>query len=152
METNRDFSDIFGELNAVGARYLLVGGYAVGIHSTPRYTKDLDLWVEPTLTNAARVYAALVEFIGGTPLHGMTVDDFATEGVVFQLGRAPYRIDILTSISGVTFKEAWAGRVAAQYGPHRINVIGRQHLIQNKRASGRRQDLSDVNLLLKGTR
>ena len=147
MAINRDFSDIFGEFNAVGARYLLVGGYAVGIHGVPRFTKDLDIWVDPTLTNAARVYSALAAF--GAPLSGVAVEDFATEGVFFQIGQPPNRIDIITAIDGVVFKTAWAGRVVAEYGGERIYVIGRRHLIQNKQASGRTQDLADVRMLRK---
>lgn len=145
MVLNPDFNDIFSALNAAGARYLLVGGYAVGIHSMPRFTKDLDIWTDPTPTNARRVYAALIAF--GAPLGRVTVDDFATEGVFFLIGQPPNRIDIITAIDGVSFRNAWPSRVIAQYGAHTINVIGRRHLIQNKETSGRPQDLADAAML-----
>jgi hypothetical protein len=143
----QDFSDILSELNAAGARYLLVGGHAMAVHSIPRATKDLDIWIEPTPANARRVYAALARF--GAPLQALTVEDLATEGIVFQIGIPPIRIDILTAISGVSFKSAWPSRVAATFLGQPVFVIGRRHLIKNKEASGRPQDLVDAGVLRK---
>lgn len=148
MAVNRDFSDLFAALNDAGVRYLLVGGYAIAVHANPRATKDLDIWVEPTPANGARVYAALGAF--GAPLRGLTAEDFATPGIIFQIGVEPNRIDIITTISGdISFKSAWTARVRAEYGGHVVNVIGRRHLIKNKEATGRAQDLADVQQLRK---
>jgi hypothetical protein len=141
----QDFSDILSELNAAGARYLLVGGHAMAVHAVPRATKDMDIWIEPTPVNARRVYAALARF--GAPLHALAVDDLATEGVVFQIGLPPNRIDILTAISGVSFKSAWPDRIAATFLGQTVFVIGRRHLIKNKEAAGRPQDLVDAAML-----
>jgi hypothetical protein len=143
---NEDFRDLFAGLNAAAAEYLLVGGYAVAFHAEPRFTKDLDVWVRATRENAERVLAALRAF--GAPLQDLTAADLAGPDLVFQIGVPPNRIDILTSIDGVSFDEAWPAGVIATYGDQTLRVIGREHLIQNKRASGRPQDLLDVELLL----
>lgn len=148
MFINQDFSDLFAELNAAGARYLLVGGYALAVHSRPRYTKDLDIWIEANPQNAGRVYEALVRF--GAPLQHFTVEDLQQPGMVVQIGIPPSRVDLLTSIDGVDFDEAWNGRAEFTYGENAIQVIGVAQLIQNKRASGRAQDLADVEQLEKG--
>jgi hypothetical protein len=147
MFINQDFSDLFAELNAAGVRYLLVGGYALAVHSRPRFTKDLDVWIEPNPQNAARVYEALVRF--GAPLQHFTIDDLQQPGMVVQIGLPPSRVDLLTSIDGVDFNEAWLGRTEFRYGANDIQVIGVAHLIQNKRSSGRAQDVADVELLEK---
>jgi hypothetical protein len=148
MQVNPDFRDLFAELNAAGAEYLLVGGYALAVHAAPRFTKDLDVWVDPRTENAARVRAALERF--GAPLQDLTESDLATPGIVFQIGVPPNRIDVLTAIDGVSFHEAWPERIETTYGGERVPVIGRRHLIQNKRASGRPQDLVDADLLERG--
>jgi hypothetical protein len=147
MAVNPDFRDLFAALNDVSAKYLLVGGYAVAFHGQPRFTKDLDLWVEASEENARRVYAALQAF--GAPLQSLTKVNLAQPDTIFQIGIAPNRIDVITSIDGVAFAQAWAVRELSSYGDQSIYVIGRDHLIQNKRASGRPQDLLDVNLLEK---
>jgi len=144
---NNDFSDLLSALNAAGVRYLIVGAHAVAFHSEPRFTKDLDVWVEPTQENARRVLEALNVF--GAPLGGVAADDFAAPGTTFQIGVAPNRIDVLTEIDGVNFAEAWPGRVASHYGDHPMHVIGRQELLRNKRAAGRPQDVLDIDLLLR---
>ena len=145
MPLNDDFRDLFAALNAAGARYLLVGGYAVAFHAEPRFTKDLDVWVEPTQDNATRVFGALETF--GAPLGEVTAADLSRPGIVFQIGVPPNRIDIVTHIDGVAFPEAWDGRTQSQYGDQPVPVIGLSDLIRNKRASGRPQDLIDVELL-----
>jgi hypothetical protein len=143
---NEDFRDLFAAFNAAAAEYLLVGGYAVAFHAEPRFTKDLDVWVRPTPANAQRVLAGLRTF--GAPLQDLTAAELAEPGLVYQIGVPPNRIDILTSIDGVSFAEAWPARVVTSYGEQALAVIGREHLILNKRASGRPQDLLDVELLL----
>jgi hypothetical protein len=132
-------------LNAAGARYLLVGGYAVAFHAQPRFTKDLDVWVDPDPANASRVLAALHEF--GAPLHELTVADLERPGTVFQMGFPPNRIDVVTAIDGVSFGEAWPERAQTTYDDQAVPVIGHRLLMQNKRASGRPQDLLDLEIL-----
>ncbi len=144
---NPDFSDLFAALNATGADYLVVGAHAVAFHAEPRFTKDLDIWVDATPDNASRVMAALQQF--GAPLRDVTVSDFTEPGVTLQIGVAPNRIDVCTTIDGVRFSEAWPTRVATTYGDDAIWVIGRAELLRNKLAAGRPQDLLDVALLNK---
>jgi hypothetical protein len=134
-------------LNAASARYLLVGGYAVAFHAEPRFTKDLDVWVEPTTENSGRVHAALAQF--GAPLGELTPADLAVPGLVFQMGLPPNRIDILTAVDGVDFPACWDARIATRYGGQDLHVIGIDDLIRNKRTTGRPQDLLDVQLLLR---
>ena len=138
----RDFQDLLALLDQHGVRFVVVGGYAVAAHGHPRYTKDLDIWVEPTTDNAARIVAALDEFGFGSL--GLTPDDFSEPGVVVQLGREPGRIDLLTGVSGLVFAEAYPQRVTATFGTSRVPILDRASLIANKRASGRPQDLADV--------
>jgi hypothetical protein len=124
----------------------VVGAYAVGVHGHPRATKDLDVWVEASDENAPRVMHGLVAF--GAPLMGLTEVDLREPGIGLQIGVAPGRIDVLTKITGVTFAEAWPGRVAADFGGDvRCNVLGLSDLLRNKRASARPQDLADVDAL-----
>jgi hypothetical protein len=145
MPVNPDFRDLFAALNDAGAEYLLVGGYALAVHAAPRFTKDLDVWVNPTRENASRVLSALRAF--GAPAGELTEADLATVGIVFQMGLPPNRIDVLTSIDGVGFAEAWSSRLITDYGGQPLPVIGRAHLVANKRASGRPQDLVDADVL-----
>jgi len=145
VAVNPDFRDLFAAFNAAGARYLLVGGYAVAFHAQPRFTKDLDIWTEPDPANATRVYEALRRF--GAPLQELAAADLARPGTIFQIGVAPNRIDIVTAIDGVSFPEAWPDRTETTYGDEVVPVIGRRHLVQNKRASGRPQDLLDLQIL-----
>ncbi len=145
MAVNPDFRDLFAALNGVQARYLLVGGYAVAFHGQPRFTKDLDIWTDPEPDNATRTLEALRVF--GAPLPQLKQSDLATPGTVFQIGVPPNRIDIITAIDGVLFPEAWLERTGTRYGDQAVPVIGRLHLVQNKRASGRPQDLLDLEML-----
>ena len=145
MAINPDFRDLFAALNAARSKYLLVGGYALAVHAIPRFTKDLDIWIEPHAENAPRAMEALRQF--GAPLSSLSEADLAAPGTVFQIGVPPNRIDILTSIDGVIFADAWPLRFEAAYGDVPITVLSRVHLIQNKRAVGRPQDLVDAALL-----
>ena len=142
---NRDFRDLFAALNTAGARYLLVGGYAVAFHAEPRFTRYLDVWIDPEPDNAARAFEALRAF--GAPLQDIAPSDLVRPDMVLQIGVPPNRIDIVTGIDGVGFDEAWAGRARGDYGDEPIHVIGRDHLVRNKRACGRPQDLLDLELL-----
>ena len=142
-----DFRDLLSEFNAKGVEYLVVGAHALAAHGHVRATKDMDVWIRPSPENARRVIEALVSF--GAPLHGMTTDDFVAQDFVLQIGVAPIRIDIITSITGVEFDEAWPARLQAVFDGEPVGVLSRQHLIQNKSATGRPQDLADVDFLKK---
>ena len=142
MELNSDFKDLLSALSTARVRYLVVGGYAVMQHTEPRYTKDLDIWVDPTRANAQRVFAVLKRF--GAPLRGISPEDFMNERLVYQAGVEPVRIDILMGILGVRFEDAWAARTRARWGRLLVNVLSARHLIANKRKVGRAQDLIDV--------
>jgi hypothetical protein len=132
-------------LSAAKADYLVVGAYALAAHGFPRATGDIDLWVRPTKENATRVWQALAEF--GAPLSRIVVDDFATPDIVYQIGLAPRRIDLLTSISGLDFDHAWGNHIAVELDGLIVPVIGRKDLIAKKRASGRPKDLADAESL-----
>jgi len=142
---NRDFRDLLAEFNAHDVEFLIVGAHALAAHGHVRATEDLDVWVRPEPKNAKRVMSALKAF--GAPLHDLTENDLATPGVVFQIGVAPLRIDVLTAIDGVEFAEAWADRITSSFGDQPVAVLSREHLIMNKRAAGRTQDLADVERL-----
>ena len=142
---NPDFHDLLRALRDADARFLVVGAYAVAFHGEPRATGDLDIWIEATPENAQRVYTALRTF--GAPLQELTEADLATPDVVFQIGVPPRRVDILTSITGVSFAETWPDRASATYGDVGFSIIGRDALIRNKLALGRPKDLLDVDLL-----
>ena len=142
---NPDFVDLLRALSAADAKYLVVGAYALAVHARPRATGDLDIWVEPTPENAARVRRALAAF--GAPVEQVSISDLTTPGLVFQIGIVPRRIDILTSIDAVSFEDGWADRVSQPIEGLPVPFLGRASLIRNKRAVGRPQDLADVALL-----
>jgi len=142
---NQDFVALLRELSAVEARYLIVGAYAVTFHSQPRGTGDLDLWVEPTPENATRAFEALRRF--GAPLAGLTPDDLQRPQTVFQIGVPPRRIDVLTSLTALSFDEAWDSRSEGLFGGLACPFLGREALIRNKLALGRPRDLADVEML-----
>lgn len=142
---NRDFAEILAALSDAGAEFLVVGAHAMAAHQRPRATGDLDLWVRATPENAARVWQALTRF--GAPLHELTLADLSAPGVVFQIGLPPFRIDILTELSGIEFEDAWPNRMVNEFQGRPYPVIGRQDLIRNKRATGRPQDVVDADAL-----
>lgn len=145
MLVNSDFKELLRIFNDHQVRYLVVGGYAVIKYAEPRYTKDIDLWVNADRDNAAAVYQALSAF--GAPLVGLTENDFAHEGYFYQLGVAPVRVDVLMSIPGLKFEQAWEKRVMVDFDGIMIPFISKQDLITSKVASGRPQDLIDAQLL-----
>ncbi len=147
MPTNSDFKELLNALNEYEVKYLVIGGYAVMLYTEPRFTKDLDIWVEATQENGRRVYAALARF--GAPLAGVTAADFSQQGLFYQMGRPPVRVDILTSVTGMQFEEAWPKRVEKDFGGVRTFFLSREDLIQIKTALGRPQDLLDVEKLKK---
>jgi hypothetical protein len=142
---NRDFLDMLSALSEAGVDYLVVGAHALAAHGAPRATGDLDIWVRGTPDNAARVIEALTRF--GAPLVDLTIDDLCAPDTAFQIGVPPSRIDILSSIRGVTFEAAWPARMNITIDGLVVPVLGREHFIANKKASGRPKDLSDLSLL-----
>jgi len=142
---NRDFIDLLAVFNAHTVEYIVVGAHALAAHGHVRATKDFDIWVRPCDENARKVFAALVEF--GAPLHDLTEQDLATPGTVFQIGIPPIRIDVITAIDGVAFASAWPDRIHVPLGGIAVPVLSRHHLMANKKASGRLQDLADLEWL-----
>jgi len=140
---NQDFVDLLRAFLAADVRFIVVGAYALAVHGRPRATGDLDVWVDPTPENAPRVMIAIVDF--GAPIADVSESDFARPGVVYQIGVPPRRIDILTELSGLTFAEAWTDRTRHPFGEVEVDFIGRSSLIRNKRATGRPQDLVDID-------
>jgi len=147
VQLSKDFQDFLKLLERHGVRYLIVGGYAVAAHTVPRYTKDLDVWVEVSPENAANLVAALDEF--GFSSLGLVAADFLETDAVIQLGYEPNRIDILTGISGVRFADAYPKRTTARFGDLDVSTIDKRSLAANKRAVGRPRDLVDAEELEK---
>lgn len=137
-------------LDAAAVEFLVVGAHALAAHGIVRATGDIDLFVRASPENAPRVLRALVSFGAPVDAHHVTVADFEQPDRVYQIGLPPRRIDLLTSISGVSFDEAWSSRVGAQIGGVAVHVLGRDAMIRNKRAAGRPKDLLDVELLQRG--
>jgi len=145
MLVNQDFKDLFRVFNEYKVKYLVVGAYAVIYYAEPRYTKDLDIWVEPSLENARLVWKALSDF--GAPFEGVALEDFCNPELVYQIGVAPNRIDIMMSIPGVEFSSAYERKVESTYGEEPIKIIAIDDLIEAKRTVDREQDRLDVKIL-----
>lgn len=145
MEVQPDFRDMLALLNKHGVEYVIVGAYALAHHGVPRNTGDIDIYVRPSGENARRVVQVLGEFGFGSL--GLAEADFTQPQQVIQLGRPPVRIDLLTSISGVTWEEAERGKAAGLYGDVPVAYLGRAQMTANKRASGRLKDLADLEAL-----
>jgi len=139
---NPDFCDMLSALNDAEAEYLVVGAFSLAAHGLPRATGDLDLWINPTLENAKRVWRAWLKF--GAPTSSVSLADFSQPDIVCQIGVSPRRIDVLTSISGVEFDAAWASRKPIVLASLKTFTLCREHLITNKRASARPKDLADL--------
>ena len=142
---SRDFREFVELLIRHKVEYLIVGGYAVGIHGHPRYTGDLDIWLNPTNENAEKILACVNEF--GFSSFGLKATDFTKEGNIIQLGQPPLRIDLLTQIDGVTFHECIRNKTQLEIDGLLIDFIGYNDLLKNKRSSGRLRDLDDINNL-----
>jgi hypothetical protein len=139
---NQDFVDLLRAFVDADVRFMVVGAYALAVHGRPRGTGDLDVWVDATPENAARVMRALAAF--GAPLSELTEAEFAGPGVTYQMGVPPGRIDVLTELTGLGFAEAWPERVVHPFGNVDVPVIGRTAFIRNKHATGRIKDLADI--------
>ena len=143
---SRDFVDLIRVLNEHRVEYLIVGAHALAAHGHVRATKDLDVWIRPSEENAAKVYAAIAAY--GAPLDQVTASDFAAQGTIFQIGVEPVRIDIINRVDGLEFDDGWRDRLATKFGGEPTAVLSRRALVINKRASGRTQDLADLERLL----
>ena len=146
MKTEKDYEEFLELLNKHNVRYCVIGAFALAFHTRPRYTKDMDILIESTTDNAKRLLIALDEFGFGSL--NLAVEDFTTPGNIIQLGYEPVRIDIITSIKGLEFKDVWENRVQGPYGIQTVNFIDRQNLIRAKKLSNRPQDIADLKLLL----
>ncbi len=142
---NQDFKEFIESLNANQVRYLVVGGYAVALHGYPRYTKDLDIWIESIPENAARLVLALDAFGFGSL--GLQAQDFLEPDQIIQLGYPPNRVDLMTSVPGVQFDPCYDARVEVSIEGVNVNFIDLENLKKNKKASGRLQDLADLEKL-----
>ena len=143
----RDYEELFKTLNAFKIKYLVVGAHAVIYYTKPRYTKDLDVWVPADLNEPKKVYQALKSY--GAPLKGMKPADFCDKSVIYQIGVAPVRIDIMVNVGGVSIAEAWKNRQQIRYGRAKVFVLGKKDLIQAKEFAGRPEDLIDLKQLRK---
>jgi len=144
---NEDFRDILAELIAAHARFLVVGAHAMAVHGVPRATGDLDLWIDSREENARRVWTALMRFGAPVETLGVTLGDLMNPGMIVQIGLPPRRIDVMTSVTALTFENAWTTRVIHEVDHLQVPFVGRNALIENKRATGRPKDLADIDVL-----
>ncbi len=145
MDLSPDFRDLFRLLNKHRVKYLVVGAHAVVYYTEPRFTKDLDILIKSDLQNAERVYQALREF--GAPLKGMAVKDLTDRKMVYQIGVAPVRVDIIMGLPGMDFDSIWKNRVRSKYGDVPISILGKNDLMHAKKRAGRPQDKIDLEKL-----
>jgi hypothetical protein len=145
MEVQKDFKELLELFNRHNVEYVIVGAYALAHHGVPRFTGDIDIYVHPTPENAQKILAALDDFGFGSL--DLTAEDFQKPGSVVQLGVPPVRIDIITSITGVVWQEADKGKNEGLYGDVPVYFLGREQLVANKRATGRKKDLADLESL-----
>lgn len=148
MKLPPDWNELIGLLCAERVRFVVVGAHALAAHGRPRATGDLDILIEPTAPNARRLGKALEAF--GFSALARQADRFTERDRMATLGREPLRIDLMTSISGVSFARAWKGRLTVRFGRHRVGILGRREFVANKRAAGRAKDLLDLALLREG--
>ncbi|MGB8656456.1 MAG: hypothetical protein WCE90_01560 [Candidatus Zixiibacteriota bacterium] len=145
MEVQPDFKELLALFNKHGVDYIIVGAYALAHHGAPRYTGDMDLLVRPNPENAKRILRAFDKFGFGSL--GLKIEDFASPDQVIQIGVTPVRIDIVTSLTGVSWEQAAAGRIAGAYGDLEVYYLGKEQFILNKRALGRKKDLADLEAI-----
>ncbi len=145
MKVEKDYEEFLGLLNKNNVKYCIIGAYAVAFYAKPRYTKDIDILIEPSEKNAQHVLAALNEFGFGEV--SISLEDLTTEGNILQLGYEPLRIDLLTKLEGFQFQDLWQNKVTGDYGSEMVHFIGLDDLIQNKKRASRPTDLIDIDLL-----
>jgi len=144
---NEDYKEMLQLLLEEQVDFIIVGAYALGAHGYPRATGDIDIWVKPNNTNSRKLYKALARF--GAPLEQIEIDDFSMEGIIFQIGVIPRRIDIITKIDGVTYQEADEDKITVEVEGLMLPVISLEKLIKNKMATGREKDELDIKTLKK---
>jgi hypothetical protein len=144
-KVEKDFEELLRLFNKHKVRYCIIGAFAVGFYARPRYTKDLDIIVEPSLKNGEKIIAALKDF--GFSSLDLTPKDFSIKGRFIQLGYEPIRIDLTTAIEGLSFTAIWKNRKKGVLGKTKVNFIGLAELIRNKKKSKRKQDLADLEIL-----
>ena len=144
---NEDYKEILQLLLEEQVDFMIVGAYALGVHGYPRATGDIDVWVKPNNINSKKLYKALARF--GAPLGQIQIDEFSTEGIIFQIGVIPRRIDIITKIDGVTYEEADEDKIIVEIEGLKIPVISLEKFIRNKMATGREKDELDIKTLTK---
>ena len=145
MEIQKDFEELFKLFNERKVEYIVVGAYALAFHGVPRFTGDIDILVHPSPENAHKILSALADFGFGSL--GLTAYEFQTQNYIVQLGVPPVRIDIITSITGVSWAEADKGKIRGYYGGVSVHFLGKDQYIANKRSIGRRKDLADIEAL-----
>jgi len=145
MEVQKDFKELLELFNEHNVEYMIVGAYALAYHGVPRFTGDIDIFVHSTSENAQKILSALTDFGFGSL--NLSIDDFKNPDSVVQLGVPPIRIDIITSISGVSWEEADTGKEKGMYADLPVYFLGRKQYIDNKRAIGRKKDLADLESL-----
>ena len=148
MELPSDFRDLICALNDVECEYLIVGGYAMGAHGQPRYTGDIDLYFRRTAENAEKIIRAVRTFGYNSP--DLTIESLIEPGMIHYFGHPPLRVDLLNTLSGLEFEQAWVNRVIVEEGNMRLPILSKEDLIANKRASGRLKDLADLQILESG--
>lgn len=147
MKVEKDFEELLGLFNKHKVKYCIIGAFAVGFHGYPRYTKDMDIFIEPSLKNGQNIVKALIEFGFGSLK--LTPQDFTAKGAIIQLGYEPVRVDLINSIKGCDFSQAWAHREAGRYGKYKVFFMGVDELIKTKKSANRQQDRLDTELLQK---
>ncbi|MBU4310627.1 hypothetical protein L6386_02125 [bacterium] len=147
MRVEKDYEELLRLFNKNKVRYCVVGAYAVAFYARPRYTKDMDILVEPNIDNSKRILKTLNQF--GFKSLSLAEKDFSKKGQIIQLGYEPIRIDIMTSIEGCSFQQVWKHKTRGIYGKEKIFFIGPDELIKNKKVSKRKQDKVDLDILLK---
>lgn len=149
MRVEQDFEEFLELLNTHKVRYCIVGSFALALYAKPRYTKDMDIVVEPTRENAQRLLQALAGFGFSAGSLNVTVEDFVNPTTIVQVGYEPVRIDLLTSLEGIPFARLWRHRTMFQYGRHRVPFIGEREFLEAKRRAGRSQDVADIEAVLR---
>jgi hypothetical protein len=145
VELARDFDEFFSCLTAHNVEFVIIGAYALAFHGVPRFTGDIDVLIRPTPANGARLLTALDDF--GFPVEQLQPADVIQPNRILQMGVEPVQIHVMSSVSGVTWDEAWEGRKVGPCGAHELPFIGRREFIRNKRAAGRLKDLADIEAL-----
>lgn len=145
MRVEKDFKEFIELLNAHKVQYLIVGGFAYSLYAIPRYTKDIDIWINPTYKNAEKMMKVLIDF--GFVDINLNEKDFTDQENIIQLGIEPVRIDLVLSLEGLDFKKSWINKYETSYGKEKCYFLSKQDLIINKQKTGRNQDLLDVEIL-----